>query len=350
MTVHPVFTPSIALGQTVDQRKLRVLCYNFAVNGYSFVLSLLSGYTRQRADRRTKYFMTQTHRIVRCTERHFERMLTYVSRLNPSGEHHIGYFGVTPEDIRQSVLMLNLRYDRGFRLLLEGGELQGVMGVDFDREIRRAWLYGPIVTANEWPAAADLLYDAVRKAIPAGISEHEMFVDARNSHCRQFAARHKFHPYGEMAIFYIAPDRLAVLPAAEAEPWDARFADQFVALHDTLFPRSNYTLSYMLHEVEKGAIFLTLSDGDNLAGYFFGRSEVDSGEAYVDLVGIAAPYRRNGLGRRLMLAGLSRLREMPGLRQVNLTVDAGNDAARQLYYSLGFQLEREMVAFRKATD
>src|SRR5690606_13396053 len=86
-------------------------------------------------------FMTQ--RIIRCTARHLDRMLDYVAANNPAGEHHIGYFGVTPEDIRQSVLMLNLRYDRGFRLALTGNEITGAMGVDFDRAIGRAWLYGP---------------------------------------------------------------------------------------------------------------------------------------------------------------------------------------------------------------
>ena len=291
-----------------------------------------------------------TYRIIRCTERHFERMLAYVCALNPSGPHHIGYFGVTPEDIRQSVLMLNLRYDRGFRLALAGGELLGVMGVDFDREIGRAWLYGPIVSDQNWAMTADRLYEAVQKAIPAGIIEHEMFVDAENTNCRVFAERHHFRSHGEMAIFFITPDRLTTLPEAEADAWDGRFTDQFVALHERLFPRSNYTLTYILQEVEKGALLYTISDGEWLAGYFFGRTEMESGEAYVDLVGVAEPYRRSGVGRRLMLAGLSRLRQMPGLRQVNLTVDGGNDPAKQLYYSLGFTKERDMVAYRKSVS
>ncbi len=288
-------------------------------------------------------FMTQ--RIIRCTSRHLDRMLAYVAAHNPVGEHHIGYFGVTPEDIRQSVLMLNLRYDRGFRLATAGNEITGVMGVDFDRAIGRAWLYGPVVTGDNRAATADALYAAVAKAIPAGIVEHEMFVDARNVDCRDFAARHGFAGHGEMAIYYITPERLAALPEAAAEPWDGRFADRLVALHEQLFPRSNYTLAYMLDEFAKGAALLLLTDGERLAGYFFGRAEPESGEAYVDLVGVDGAYRGQGLGRRLMLAGLAQLRRMPGLRQVNLTVALGNDPAMRLYDSLGFVRERDMVAF-----
>ena len=274
-------------------------------------------------------------------------MLEFVSAHNPAGEHHIGYFGVTPEDIRQSVLMLNLRYNRGFRLALEGTRLVGVMGVDFDKEIGRAWLYGPIVIADDWAAAADALYAAVCPVLPVAVCEHEMFVDAENINCHAFAERHAFTNQGEMAIYFITPERLAALPEQTAEEWDGRFADRFVALHDRLFPRSNYTLNYMLAERDKGATLLILTDGDMPAGYFFGRAEPESGEAYVDLVGVDPAFHGRGLGRWLMLAGLSRLRAMPNLHQVNLTVEAGNLPAMRLYESLGFARERGMAAFRK---
>ena len=286
-------------------------------------------------------------RIIRCTDRHLDRMLEFLSVHNPNGRHHIGYFGVTPEDIRQSVLMLNLRYDRGFKLALAGQEIVGVMGVDIDKEIGRAWLYGPVVTDADWATTADALYGAVQKAIPAGIGEQELFVDAENANVQAFATRHGFTSHGEMAIYYITPDRLALLPPATADAWDGSLADQFLALHEQLFPRSNYTLTYMLSELEKGAVFYTLAEEGQLAGYFFGRAEEESGEAYVDLVGVAGPFRRAGVGRRLMLAGLARLREMPGLHQVNLTVAGGNDPAMRLYDSLGFTKERDMVAYRK---
>ncbi len=289
-------------------------------------------------------------KIIRCSKQRLDEMLAFVSAHNPAGEHHIGYFGVTPEDIRQSVLMLNLAYTRGFRLALEGNRLVGVCGVDFDPAIGRAWLYGPIVAAEAWTHVADMLYAAVQPAIPAGISEHEMFIDSCNDNGRAFALRHGFTSQGEWAIYFITPGRLAALPPAEADPWDGRWADSLVALHESLFPRSNYTLAYMLEERERGATLLTLADGDRLAGYFFGRAEAESGEAYVDLVGVRPDYHGRGLGRRLMLAGLAELGRMPGLRQVNLTMAAGNTAAMRLYDSLGFVKEREMAAFRRRLE
>jgi len=49
-------------------------------------------------------------------------------------------------------------------------------------------------------------------------------------------------------------------------------------------------------------------------------------------------YRGKGIGRALMLALLERARACPGIVQVTLTVACGQEAARALYLSLGFEV------------
>lgn len=289
-------------------------------------------------------------KIVRCAPARFDQLAAFAAKHNSQPEHHIGYLGLTPEDVRATLRMTHLRLDRGFRLALAGNRLVGALGADIDKELGRAWLYGPIVAEGEWATTADALYAALWPSLPAAIVEHEMFVDARNAHARDFAARHSFEQLGEWAIYFITPDRLAPLPAAEAGEWDDRYRDQLEALHNRLFPNSNYTMSYITGGQDGNTTLLIAAEGDALLGYFFGRYEPESGEGYVDLVGVDESRRRAGLGRRLVLAGLDRLRRAPGLRQVNLTVAAGNVAAMALYDALGFARERDMVAFRKRVN
>lgn len=286
-------------------------------------------------------------RVVRCVASRFDEVVAYIARHNPAAEHHIGYFGLTPEDIRHTLRMLNQPFDRTFRVALDGAALVGLLGTEADLDIGRAWLFGPLVTAAAWDPTADALYAAVAERLPPGIREHELFADARNERVRQFAARHDFETYGEWAIYYLTADRLAQLPAATAGEWDDRYAAELASLHNSLFPGSNYTLAYIMEHKAQGAVLLVAAEGGDLNGYFFGRVEVEAGEAYVDLVGVAESHRRAGLGRRLMLAGLDRIRATPGVRQVNLTVAAGNSAATTLYDALGFVRERDMIAFRK---
>ena len=314
-------------------------------------------------------------RIIRCHPSRFDALVDFVAVHNPQPQHHIGYVGLTPEDIRLSLRMFNWPFDRAARLAVVGNRVVGVLAADIDKEIGRAWLYGPIVALDDgaaggasedapsaavatrrqadslgygWGETADALYAAVAARLPDGIGEHEMFVDTGNVNCRAFAERHGFATHGQWAIYFITPDRLALLPEAAAEAWDERWAGQLEALHNRLFPNSNYTLTYMQQEwAEKGALLLVATEGEQLTGYFFGRYEAEAGEGYVDLVGVDESRRRTGLGRRLMLAGLSRLRGAAGLRQVNLSVAAGNEAALALYDALGFVRERDMIAFRR---
>ncbi len=61
---------------------------------------------------------------------------------------------------------------------------------------------------------------------------------------------------------------------------------------------------------------------------------------------VAAEAQGRGYGRLLMQEALRRAKAMPGLEQVNLAVVQGNDVARSLYLSLGFEvygLERRAV-------
>ena len=311
-------------------------------------------------------------RIIRCHPSLFDALVDFVAVHNPQPQHHIGYFGLTPEDIRLSLRMFNWPFDRAAQLAVVGNRIVGVLAADIDKEIGRAWLYGPLIAlddgiagtlpaerasgeahsvASTWDATADALYTAVAARLPADIREYEMFVDTANVHCRSFAARHGFATVGEWAIYFITPARLALLPEATADAWDERYSGQLEALHNRLFPNSNYTMTYMRQEVaERGATLLVATEAETLHGYFFGRYEAEAGEGYVDLVGVDESRRRTGLGRQLMLAGLSRLRGAAGLRQVNLSVAAGNDPALALYDSLGFVRERDMIAFRRRIE
>lgn len=79
--------------------------------------------------------------------------------------------------------------------------------------------------------------------------------------------------------------------------------------------------------------FLLVRDGDTLVGYCWLKVEHGIGEFYV--VGVSPDRQGEGLGRRLVEAGLGRLAER-GIRISSLYVEADNDAAVRLYRSFGF--------------
>jgi len=79
--------------------------------------------------------------------------------------------------------------------------------------------------------------------------------------------------------------------------------------------------------------FLLLRDGDELVGFCWLKVEHGIGEFYV--VGVSPDRQGEGIGRRLVEAGLGRLAER-GIRVSSLYVEADNEAAVRLYRSFGF--------------
>jgi ribosomal protein S18 acetylase RimI-like enzyme len=79
---------------------------------------------------------------------------------------------------------------------------------------------------------------------------------------------------------------------------------------------------------------------DRLAGFLaFIRPERPKLHHWADLAGmyVAPEFRRRGLGGALLDAALAHVRSLPGLRQLRLSVNASNVAARSLYQSRNFK-------------
>ncbi|WP_078623225.1 GNAT family N-acetyltransferase [Streptomyces prunicolor] len=83
-----------------------------------------------------------------------------------------------------------------------------------------------------------------------------------------------------------------------------------------------------------GGRLLVLDDSHTLHGYVLA-TPPDAGLSWILSLGVPRDLRGRGLGRRLMVEMVSRLRA-EGAREIKLTVDPDNDPAVLLYRHLGF--------------
>lgn len=285
--------------------------------------------------------------IVPCGEARFDELVGFVVQHNGDDANHIGYFGGGPADITSELRALTPPPAEGFRLAYDGDRLVGIMGVDADPVIGRAWLYGPLVIHADWQALADQLYAAVQPAIPPGISEHELFCDAANLNCQAFAARHGFFLRNESTTMSVSREQRA-LPAAEpATEFEPRHYPQFHDLHARLFPRTYYTAQQIVDRRGDLERLLIVARGDELQGYVFFKVDPDAGLGYIDFMGVAEHCRRCGVGTRLLATAVHRMFSRPEVLRISLTVTATNVPALQLYARAGFQRERTLRAYRK---
>jgi len=113
------------------------------------------------------------------------------------------------------------------------------------------------------------------------------------------------------------------------------------------------TAEEIAHQISAGAEGIRIAvDGKRPAAYCWARIQEDGqGGRWgrIGMLGVDPDYQGRGLGRELLLEGLSYLREM-GLDTARLTVDSRNTAARALYDSVGFRQRDTSLWYEKALD
>ena len=118
-------------------------------------------------------------------------------------------------------------------------------------------------------------------------------------------------------------------------------------------PNTTEEIEYTTSTTEnaRDLIFLA-TDGYRPIGYHWMKTEHDErGESWgrVSMLGVDPDYRVKGIGRELLLAGLSYLKGR-GLQIARLTVDSENLAANALYRSIGFRKRDTSLWYEKPLD
>ena len=135
-------------------------------------------------------------------------------------------------------------------------------------------------------------------------------------------------------------------PGADADAWVALNARIFAA-HPEQGGITAADLSTRMDEdwFVPGDFFVA-RHADALVGYLWLKIEPAAPEGEVYVVGVSPEWSGHGLGRRLMTAGLQRLRQR-GVTHATLYVEADNSPAVRLYRSLGFADRCVDVQYRR---
>lgn len=287
-------------------------------------------------------------KISLLTESQRETMLGFIIQHNQDGEHHVGFFGLGENEIRETLAEFIPPLEESFLLAWEGEALVGLFGADYDLEIDRAWLYGPLVAGPNWHETADALYAALQDIIPSAIHEQELFFDIRNQRGQEFAARHAFPPRSDNAVLYLEREA-ARAPAASPQPvcdYETAFFEQFETLHNDLFPHTYFTARQIVEKLDETHRLLLAVENGQVLGYIFCKR--DSVSAYIDFIGVAPAARGQGLGAALLERGIAWMFARPEIRVIDLTVNADNAAALRLYQTFGFVTKHILRGFRKS--
>lgn len=271
------------------------------------------------------------------------RVAAFLARLNPEPEHHIGYCGADETEISQALEddFDEVPVPEAFVLAEHGEQLVGVLGFGAGLETGYLELWGPFAVGRDRTAVADRLWNAL--TLPPEAARLELFCNAKNVLCIDFAFRHGFMEGARAQI-------LGAVPGTETESssgLEARDFGAFVALHDALFPDTYYSGATILKRLGSHRQVFAERGASGLCAYAYAEVAPEFGEGSLEFVGVAPVARGRGLGAKLVRSALAWTFSL-GVREVTLTVSAEDEAAGRLYRRAGFALRHEMRAFRKS--
>jgi len=286
-----------------------------------------------------------------------------VTRLQGDPEQLIGYHGATSAEVADELAGLRPDWSSGAVVAVDDrGDVRGVLSVDADPEVGRAWLLGPFVDLPEghpaerqaWHNTADDLLDAAL-ALPrlTGVVDLELYGHRRHRRLADLAARHGFDPMGASRVFTLTGQALrSVLVCAVPDAGEPRLlggdqatADGVAALHERCFPNRTVTGRQLVHG-DRGHTVVVQTGVDGVLGYAAGFAQED--ELYIDYVAVDPEVRGVGTGRALVGALLRALAAEHGARpQAAAVIALGNDASERMFTALGFDLHLELVSYRR---
>lgn len=299
------------------------------------------------------------HHIRPATDADLDEVVELLCRLQAEPCHHIGFHGETTADVTGE--LLDLGWPTTTVVAVDDADhVHGVLSVDADRGLGRAWWHGPFVDAPAdhpaadriWARTADALYAAAR-ALPAvhGIGDTELYGHVEHCRLAAFARRQGFPDGKYSSVLMLAGTDLVRLigevPASAVSelpmpPTDSVLTAAIVRLHERCFPNTYLSAGSM---VAGDRTVVVATDGSRLLGYAAGKAQPD--EYYVDFVAVSTESRGHGIGGALVTALVQRLAERHGARHCACAVVVGGNApSRRMLARLGFRPHLELVSYR----
>lgn len=268
------------------------------------------------------------------------------ARLQARPTHHVPYLGRDPDTIAAEMVEDVEDWTEAAAVAEEDGRIVGWLMGSIDHDMGRVWWFGPFVDTDDterWGTIADQLDATARATLPPSVGEEEYAFDARHATGPQWAVRHGFHADpGSAALALdhpIAPAELTVRPLL---PEDASTVGR---LHEELFPNTHTTGAALVATSDPSKPRLVAERDGDVLGYVAVERQADGG-GYIDFLGVAPEFRRQGVGTQLVRAGVAALVEL-GCEHFGLTVREANTGARAMYASLGFEEDLVILPFRR---
>jgi len=233
--------------------------------------------------------------------------------------------------------------DTPFCMALDRNRLIGALGCQVDTERHLVWLKGPLMVEPNETLAMNL-WRKLAVRVPRDLAAATVFVDVRNEFGSRFWEATGLTDKKVSHVFEWKPQDLVPAPALRLHEAGPALWRSLSELHASIFPASAVKLEEVM-DPDSALNCLCVLSGENRVDGFVTFGLEGGGEGRVYTLGVRDGWRRQGLGRQLLMGAMARLLTASAAR-VLLTVNDVDVGARRLYESVGFRLLYSGIALR----
>jgi ribosomal protein S18 acetylase RimI-like enzyme len=234
-------------------------------------------------------------------------------------------------------------------MALRDDQLVGAMGSEYDEGLERGWLHGPHVATGDWERVAGELFTRLLAELPTCIGQLDAYLNVENVRGRRFYVRQGFKKREHLNYdFWLAPDKRVVSGDRRCTLLRKEHETSFKQLYDALFPSAYYRAERVLQMRGQSHQVLVTEEEEEVLGFAVVSVEGNGSTGEIQFFGVRENSRRQGYGRRLLLAAIDWLFDRAGVSRVCLNVGEELVHARGLYESVGFRLRFTGVGLSKA--
>jgi ribosomal protein S18 acetylase RimI-like enzyme len=283
---------------------------------------------------------------VKMRENEADAVLQLIAAEQSRAERNIAYVGTDADGIGRELDELDPPWRESARVVrASDGSVRGVVAVECDLSVSKAWIYGPWVAGDDddWNECAPTLLDAALAQVPAGVRDLECCGDVANVRLARLTTARGWNASVVNHAMTIEADAVTEWPrhADGVRPAASDDIEAIAPLHDAAFPNTHTPADRLTDKMT----VLVASVGDGIAGYAAGRLQPD-GEGYVEYVAVDSARRGEGFGRLLTKVMTAQLMDASPKHQVSLNVRGDNVEAFGLYKTLGFAIDASIVGYR----
>lgn len=290
-------------------------------------------------------FIKQAHR------EDFEVISRLIAEQNKNPETHCIHSdtGEEVQGIQREMTHLDMDSEICFVVAFQDNQLIGALGSELDEELGRGWIRGPFIVAEtgDWDTIASALFQGLLTKLPPAIHWLDSFLNIANERGNDFYLKQSFRQLGLVHVYVTSPPEKRLVLPNPGETLQPQQAQQFMTLHQTIFPQTYATGQRILDKLGDNHQVFVYNRGGEIVGYLYASIEEGSGDGMVEFVGVRAEERGQGIGRELLQTALQWFFEVKQVAQATLVVDDNLTNARSLYKRVGFRFKYTGVHARK---